>query len=420
MCPNILSDCLNWMIRPHYGGGGGSSRQSHMELFDNFLAIPEWKSNLTERDLQTALCLSEGKEMIQRLLDVAKEGIFEITKASLETAQYLIKRPHNVPTPERKEHILMVKNALHEQKIRKKQQQQQGQGAKRKKNVEGVGEGEFKGEHAEDEEDSDEEEETADVETSGGRNFIRDMIKYGVDEGDIPFNNEAVGMKIYLSPDNDDGSSRSRKLRECYLVTEFVKKRGGNSRLIVKKERKGKSSGEEILELDEDTVMCDWVGGTSPKQLSLWDSYQQQEITEGVWTSRLTGDLQTEFNSLVDEFGRNEPVDYHPGTKDIVRDLIHPSLYPLILSTTKPKAAGKKKYDETRKNFFNRPYEISRFQWLPSEVDVDQHGIARFVSPINNLDETQYPQLYDCLGRILTQLVPGFEQVNQPSFALHL
>jgi hypothetical protein len=416
MCPNILSMSIDWMTH-RYGGGVGPN---YLALLDYFLSIPELKSTLTEKDLRTSLFISQGTEVIQRLIDVSKEGIFDVTKSSLETAQHLIKRPHNVPTPEKKQHILMIKNALLEQKTRKRQQGQgqgQGQGVKRKKTTggdTGAGEskGEDKGEEDEEDEESDEDE-AEDAITSRERNFIRDMIKYGEDEGGIPFNNDAVGMKIYLATDQDDGTSRSRQRREYFTVTEFVKKRGGNSRLIAKKERKGKSSQEEILELDEDTVMCDWVGGTSPKQLTLWESYQEQEITEGVWSSRLTGDLQTEFNSLVDEFGKNEPVDYHPGTKDIVRDLIHPSLYPLVLSATKPKATGKKKYDETQKNFFNRPYEISRFQWLPSEVDVDQHGVARFVSPINNLDEAQYPQLYDCLGRILTHLVPGFEQVSQ-------
>jgi hypothetical protein len=396
--------------------------KDHIELFDYLLSIPEFKANIKQEDLKTALCIFHGTEIIRRLIEVSKEGIFHLTKSSLDTAQFLNKRPKNIPSAVKKEHILMIKTALDEQKERKKQEQlllqaqqesleessesQHESGVKRKRTVP---------DEAEEEESKGEGEEgaTAAVARAAGisGNFIHDMIKFGEEEGNIPFSNEAVGLKIYPSS-NDDESNRHKR-REYFTVTEFVKKRGRNSRLIAKKERKGKSSKEEILELDEETVMCDWLSETSPRQLTLWESYQEQEITEGVWSSRLTGDLQTEFNSLVDEFGKNEPVDYHPGTKDIVRDLIHPSLYPLVLSATKPKATGKKKYDETQKNFFNRPYEISRFQWLPSEVDVDQHGVARFVSPINNLDEAQYPQLYDCLGRILTHLVPGFEQVSQ-------
>jgi hypothetical protein len=469
MCPDILSTCIGGM-RHRYGAPPGANQT---ELFDYLLTVPEFKSALTEKDLQTALCIHQGIDIIRRLIDVSKEGIFDLTKSSLETAQYLIKRPHNVPTPEKKAHLLLIKNALLEQKSRKKQQQ----GVKRKKTSSSGGEGESKGD-GEGEGEGDEESDEEETENAASRewDFIKDMIKYGVDEGDIPFNNDAVGMKIYLATDEDndrDSGNRRWQRREYFIVTEFVKKRGGNSRLIARKEqsssskrssRKAKTNTKtsrktmkrgaaardeededqeqnedqdqdeqeegDVVELDEDTVMCDWVGGVSPKQLTLWESYQERVITEGVWSSHLSDTdtgiaLQSEFNSLVDEFGANEPVDYHPGTKNIVRDLIHPSLFPLILPPPPAAAAGKGKgtakgkgktmrYDESQRNFFNRPYEISRFQWLPSEVEVDQDGVAKFVSPINNLDETRYPQLYDCLGRILTKLVPGFEQVSLP------
>jgi hypothetical protein len=51
------------------------------------------------------------------------------------------------------------------------------------------------------------------------------------------------------------------------------------------------------------------------------------------------------------------------------------------------------------------------FQWLPSEVDVDAHGGARFVSYINNLHPGQHGALYKKLDLCLSRFVPLFERV---------
>jgi hypothetical protein len=98
-----------------------------------------------------------------------------------------------------------------------------------------------------------------------------------------------------------------------------------------------------------------------------------------------------------------EPVDLHPGTSNVVRDLVHPSLYPHILDPAT--------VNTETVNHWNRPYESSRFQWLPSEVDVDENGVAKFVSPVNNLDASKYPDLQHALEKVLTSLIPGMEKV---------
>ena len=107
----------------------------------------------------------------------------------------------------------------------------------------------------------------------------------------------------------------------------------------------------------------------------------------------------------MNDFGSKEPVDYHPGTHNVVRDLVHPSLYPLIIDA--------KKVNTQLTNRWGRNYESSRFQWLPSEVDIDGNGRAKFVSSINNLDHTKYPELQGALENVLTALIPGMEKVWQ-------
>ena len=113
----------------------------------------------------------------------------------------------------------------------------------------------------------------------------------------------------------------------------------------------------------------------------------------------------SDINSLVDTLALQEPVDFHPGTKDVVRDLVHPSLFPLL---TDPSA---RHVMET--NFWGRPHEASRFQWLPAEVEIDQDGNPRFASDINNLDRSKYSELYGGLERVFKELLPGFQKVWQ-------
>jgi hypothetical protein len=96
----------------------------HVELFDYLLSIPEFKANLVQEDLKTALCIFQGTEIIKRLIDVSKEGIFNLTKSALDTAIFLNKRPKNIPSDIKKEHIVMIKTALDEKAKIKKQERQ--------------------------------------------------------------------------------------------------------------------------------------------------------------------------------------------------------------------------------------------------------------------------------------------------------
>jgi hypothetical protein len=68
--------------------------------------------------------------------------------------------------------------------------------------------------------------------------------------------------------------------------------------------------------------------------------------------------------------------------------------------------------DSSTKNFWNRQCEDSRFQWLPTEVAIDKSNVlAKFVSPINNLDTDKYPKVKLALEQVFTALLPGFERV---------
>jgi len=158
-----------------------------------------------------------------------------------------------------------------------------------------------------------------------------------------------------------------------------------------------------ILELNDDDLYDNWWTLPPPHTRNRWERFQSKPIAEGVFMTVAKKTLQDNINTQIDKFAASEPIDYHPNSNQVVRDLIHPSLYPLIID---PNSICT---DDI--NYWNRSYEQSRFQWLPSEVMIDNTGKAKFVSPINNFDNEKYPELTNSLENVLTALIPGFEKV---------
>lgn len=189
-------------------------------------------------------------------------------------------------------------------------------------------------------------------------------------------------------------------MKNIYIVTAF-KKIDGEEKYIL--QPKSKKDREDTIEVDEDELADNYYTLPAPHVINRWDRYQNKRIGEGVWMSTAETSMQTKLNKLIDEMAVTEQIDYHPGTHQVVRDLVHPSLYPLILD---PEAM-----DTNMHNFWNRPYEKSRFQWLPTEVAIDSAGKATFTSPINNLNTDRYISLKMILQDVFTALVPGMEKV---------
>lgn len=225
--------------------------------------------------------------------------------------------------------------------------------------------------------------------------YVQELISTPEDEGspaNIGLNEKLIGHLIwkYYESTMDD----------LYKVASVEKKDGGLVTLI-----KSTKNPDDVQVLKGDDWTYDWKLLPPPHVLDRWERYQSKRITEGVWWSQANPELMNEVNQLVDELAASEPVDHHPGTSNIVRDLVHPSLYPLLID---PNAQ-----DLEKTNYWGRNHEESRFQWLPTEVEVDKAGNAKFVSPINNLDTDKYPALTHALEKVLTALIPGMEKVWQ-------
>lgn len=180
------------------------------------------------------------------------------------------------------------------------------------------------------------------------------------------------------------------------------------------------SSDENILAdvdlpmtFEEDVINCDLelkvVDGATNR---MYSKHLSKVVHEGV--SYRTGSLSTEMtsklNKCIDDLKSSTAADYHPGSKDVVRDLVHPSLFPFVegisetsdLSDVAPKAA-------TAKDKWGRPYEASKYQWLPSEVSVSADGKCKFETYINNLNREKHAGLYIALEELLGHSLPHLE-----------
>jgi len=144
--------------------------------------------------------------------------------------------------------------------------------------------------------------------------------------------------------------------------------------------------------------------------------------------------LQARFIQLVNQLKEDQSnqygVDYHPGSNQQVIDIIHPSLYCYVngISMTRMGEQVKQNLDSNLISKINQylpdqKYQ-SIFQWLPSDFHVsytnkcnnnlnpeNEVKHVEIKSPINNLDRTKYPELYNCIGDIFKQFVPGFNKV---------
>lgn len=178
-------------------------------------------------------------------------------------------------------------------------------------------------------------------------------------------------------------------------------------------------SGEDLIadaqissEFDEDSAcdLCLTVIDGPVEQL--YSRNLDKIIHEGIsyQTGIVSEELTLKLNKSIDVLKATTAADYHPGSNSIVRDLVHPSLFPFVkgtsptgdLSDVTPVGHGEK-------DKWGRPYETSKYQWLPSEVSVAKDGKCHFDTYINNLDREKHSALYSALEELLRHALPHLE-----------
>lgn len=133
-------------------------------------------------------------------------------------------------------------------------------------------------------------------------------------------------------------------------------------------------------------------------------------MKSGIIEKTINKNLKNELLELINNFADKTKIDYHPNTDEKVLDIIHPSIYPLILD---------EKLSNKILDFWKRPYESSKFQWLPSEFKIDSNGKCKIESYINNLPLTE-TKLYESIEKTFELVLPEFEKIWSYTNALEL
>ena len=60
---------------------------------------------------------------------------------------------------------------------------------------------------------------------------------------------------------------------------------------------------------------------------------------------------------------------------------------------------------------WNRKYENSKFQWLPTYFKISEDGDCHISDYVNNLDKDKFQSLYKDLERLFEVFLPYFEEV---------
>ncbi|KAJ4015533.1 hypothetical protein NW752_006993 [Fusarium irregulare] len=141
--------------------------------------------------------------------------------------------------------------------------------------------------------------------------------------------------------------------------------------------------------------------------------------------------LQAAFAKL--KLEQMDDPDWHPGSNDMVQDLVHPSLYPLIYGHTrvfreevvgvedaidrwsgKGEVIPKNEPVAHKRGYWgggnvDPPYWSDTYQWLPSNVRFQEGGSVRFTSYINGLHPTKHSDIYRTLEKLIEKALPAWD-----------
>ncbi|GAA1980205.1 DUF4246 domain-containing protein [Catenulispora subtropica] len=99
--------------------------------------------------------------------------------------------------------------------------------------------------------------------------------------------------------------------------------------------------------------------------------------------------------------------DWHPGSDGQVLDLVHPSLFCLVRDVSRPEGSDWPSLERE-----DARYSLSdKFQWLPTDVEVDESGDAVFRSYVNNVHPVAHRELEAVLPVLFGRMRPLFEKV---------
>lgn len=132
---------------------------------------------------------------------------------------------------------------------------------------------------------------------------------------------------------------------------------------------------------------------------------------DGVWQSDTL--IDEELRSRLREAARvleevpDAERDWHPGSNEQVLNLVHPSLFCLVRAVS---GTDDSAWQRPGKGSARYAYS-EKFQWLPTDVEVDDDGRAVFRSYVNNVHPVAHRELESVLPVLFARLRPLFENV---------
>jgi hypothetical protein len=154
-------------------------------------------------------------------------------------------------------------------------------------------------------------------------------------------------------------------------------------------------------------------------------------------TTELHEALRAAFDKL--KVDQEASPDWHPSSNEMVQDLLHPSMYPLVYGrtcafqqecvgvegaialwagkgTVVPKEDGDKAADRNNYGYgvgggsIPPNYWSTIYQWLPANVALQPDGGVKFTSYINNLHPDKYPDIYRTIEKLVETSLPMWDQ----------
>mmetsp|Transcript_29763 Transcript_29763/g.48061 ORF Transcript_29763/g.48061 Transcript_29763/m.48061 type:complete len:538 (-) Transcript_29763:610-2223(-) len=190
---------------------------------------------------------------------------------------------------------------------------------------------------------------------------------------------------------------------------------------------------EEAMRSGASEKMVNYVFQELQYFASLRDGAIEPSTVEGCWQSlsAVPEELRLELLQGVSALENVDESlkDWHPHSNQQVLDLVHPSLFCFVSEVSRvlptpiedwEKYIGSGKIGaislpEVAKRKFSSEsinYAVSkRYQWLPSEFEIEPTGGVKIHSYINNLHPRHHAGLYSTLALILEKFVPLFNKV---------
>ncbi|KAK4208321.1 hypothetical protein QBC37DRAFT_296987 [Rhypophila decipiens] len=145
-------------------------------------------------------------------------------------------------------------------------------------------------------------------------------------------------------------------------------------------------------------------------------------------------DLHQQLKDAFDKLMADQATspDWHPRTNDMVWDIVHPSMYPFVYNRTHfihdevvgiedaiDKWSGKGTVPTQNKTRQPRnggnPYTLipdncwsDTYQWLPSNLAIQDDGTVKFTSYINNLHPNKYREVYSVIEKLIDAAMPAW------------